>query len=359
MAPAGEGGIPRSGILLRVRHVMGRETKVAFMKQILLTGAVGQIGSELAMALRERYGADRVVATDIRMPSDKTLRDSGPFEFLDVTDPNHITRVMQIYDIETVYHLAAVLSATGETRPNVAWQVNMTGLYNMLEAARQYKCSLFFPSSIGAFGKNTPKDNTPQDTIQRPDTMYGVTKVAGELLCDYYHKRFGLDTRGVRFPGLISYVAEPGGGTTDYAVEIFYQAIKHKRYTCYLDRDTYLDMMYMPDALRAMINLMEADGARLIHRNAFNITAMNFTPDQLAAEIKKHISEFTIDYEVDPVRQEIADSWPNYMDDSAAREEWGWEPKYTIGNMTADMLEKLSSRSGSTEEETATSSKSD
>ena len=311
------------------------------MKQILVTGAVGQIGSELTTALRERYGTDTVVATDIRMPSDRALRDNGPFEFLDVLDPHHITRVMAIYDIGTVYHLAAVLSATGESRPNIAWQVNMNGLYNMLEAARQYHCALFFPSSIGAFGPSTPKQNTPQDTLQRPDTIYGVTKVAGELICDYYHKRFGLDTRGVRFPGLISYETEPGGGTTDYAVEIFYEATKHKKYSCYLREDTSLDMMYMPDAVRSMIDLMEADASKLIHRNAFNIAAMNFTPAGIAIEIKKHIPEFEISYTVDPVRQAIADSWPDFMDDSAAREEWGWKPEFTLETMTADMLAKI------------------
>ena len=220
----------------------------------------------------------------------------------------------------------------------------MNGLYNILEAARQYKCSLFVPSSIGAFGPSTPLDNTPQDTIQRPETMYGVTKVAGELLCDYYFKRFGLDTRGVRFPGLISHKTEPGGGTTDYAVEIFYEALKHGKYTCYLRKETSLDMMYMPDALDAMINLMEADPDSLVHRNAFNVSAMNFTPAQLAKEIQKHIPEFEIDYEIDPVRQEIADSWPNYMDDSAARKEWGWNPSYLIDTMTTDMLDQLSHR---------------
>ena len=319
------------------------------MKQILVTGSVGQIGSELVTELRARYGADKVVATDIRMPDDIALRDNGPFEFLDVLDPHHITRVMQIYDIGTVYHLAAVLSAIGESRPNVAWQINVNGLYNMLEAARQYHCSLFFPSSIGAFGPSTPKNNTPQDTLMRPDTIYGVTKVAGELICDYYHKRFDLDTRGVRFPGLISYVAEPGGGTTDYAVDIFYQAIKHKRYTCYLRADTRLDMMYMPDAVRSMIDLMEADASKLKHRNAFNIAAMNITPEQLAAEIKKHIPEFEIDYEIDPVRQAIADSWPDYMNDSAAREEWGWKHEYNLDNVTIDMLEKLAARQAAVE----------
>lgn len=314
------------------------------MKQILVTGAVGQIGSELTTALREHYGEDRIVATDIRLPADVELRDSGPFEFLDVLDPHHITRVMQRYDIGTVYHLAALLSAIGESRPNIAWQVNLNGLYNILEAVRQYDCALFFPSSIGAFGKSTPKENTPQDTIQRPDTIYGVTKVAGELVCDYYFKRFGVDARGLRFPGLISYEAEPGGGTTDYAVEIFYEAVRHKKYTCYLRNDTYLDMMYMPDAIRAMIELMEADASRLEHRNAFNLTAMNFTPAQLAEKIRGHIAEFEMTYAVDPVRQAIADSWPDYMDDSCAREEWGWKPKYDIETMTADMLDKLSKK---------------
>lgn len=312
------------------------------MKQILVTGAIGQIGSELVSALRQRYGADKVIATDIRMPNDKELRDGGPFEFLDVTDSNHITRVMSMYDIGTIYHLAAVLSAIGESRPNIAWQINMNGLYHVLEAARQYKCQIFFPSSIGAFGPGTPQDNTPQDTIQRPETIYGVTKVAGELLCDYYYRRFSLDTRGVRFPGLISYVAEPGGGTTDYSVSIFYEAIRHKKFTCYLRPNTSLDMMYMPDALRAMIELMEADGSKLVHRNAFNVTAMSFNPEQLAAEIRAHVPGFVMEYEIDPVRQAIADSWPNSMDDSAAHMEWGWKPQYDVHAMTADMIKEIS-----------------
>ncbi|MBN2227029.1 MAG: L-threonine 3-dehydrogenase [candidate division Zixibacteria bacterium] len=314
------------------------------MEKILITGAIGQIGSELTMALRERYGKENVIATDIRMPTDVDLRDQGPFEFLDCLDPHHITRVMQIYQVDTIYHLAAILSAVGEAKPNQAWMVNVNGLYNILEAARQYHCALFVPSSIGAFGRSTPKDKTPQDTIQRPDTMYGVSKVTGELICDYYHKRFGLDSRGVRFPGLISYETEPGGGTTDYAVEIFFEALKHKKYTCYLKEDTSLDMMYMPDAITAMIQLMEADPSRLKHRNAFNVTAMNFTPAQLAEEIRKHIPEFEIEYSVDPIRQEIADSWPNSLDDSAAREEWGWNPKYSMAALTKDMLDKITER---------------
>jgi nucleoside-diphosphate-sugar epimerase len=312
------------------------------MKKILVTGAIGQIGSELTLELRKRYGETNVIATDIRMPADTELRDSGPFEFLDCTDPHHITRVMSIYRVDTIYHLAAVLSAIAEIKPGQAWQVNMDGLYNFLEAARQYQCSLFFPSSIGAFGNSTPKKNTPQDTIQRPDTIYGVTKVAGELICDYYFKRFNLDTRGLRFPGLISYATKPGGGTTDYAVKMFIDSIKHKSYRCYLRENTYLDMMYMPDAIRAMIELMEADPANLIHRNAFNICAMNFTPAQLADEIKKHIHDFEVIYKVDPNRQKIADSWPDSMDDSAARSEWDWKPRYNLESMTVDMLEKIS-----------------
>jgi len=318
------------------------------MKNILVTGALGQIGSELVAALRAQYGDSNVIATDIRMPRDIGLRDSGPFEFLDCTDPNHITRVMQIFQIDTVIHLASLLSAVAETRPNQAWQINVNGLYNMLEAARQYKCALFFPSSIGAFGHLTPKYKTPQDTIQRPDTMYGVTKVTGELLCDYYYKRFSVDTRGLRFPGLISYQTEPGGGTTDYAVKIFYEAIKHKRYTCYLKSDTSMDMMYMPDALRAVMELMECDPSRLVHRNAFNVTAMAFTPAELAAAIQRHIPEFKIDYSIDQVRQDIADSWPDLLDDSAAREEWGWRPQYDLPRMTDEMIlrvaEKLKTR---------------
>lgn len=323
------------------------------MKKILVTGALGQIGSELTMALRTQYKDREVIATDIRMPSDEHLRDSGPFEFLDCTDPNHITRVMQRFDIGTIYHLGALLSAVSEMKPNTAWHINVNGLYHILEAARQYKCAIFFPSSIGAFGPTTPKTDTPQDTIQRPDTMYGITKVTGELLCDYYFKKFNVDCRGLRFPGLISYETEPGGGTTDYAVEIFYEAVKHKHYVCYLRENTSLDMMYMPDALRAMIELMEADGSRLVHRNAFNVTAMSFTPSQLAREIQKHIPQFGMEYSVDPVRQGIADSWPDNMDDSAARREWGWKPKYTLEAMTKDMIARISERVGMPAEQKA------
>ncbi len=327
------------------------------MKTILVTGAVGQIGSELTIALRKKYGESKVVATDIRMPTDSDLRDSGPFEFLDCLDPHHITRVMQIHNADTIFHLAAILSAVGETKPNQAWQINVNGLYNMLEAARQYHCNLFFPSSIGVFGPTTPKKNTPQVTIQRPRTMYGVSKLTGELLCDYYQMRFGLDTRGLRFPGLISYETEPGGGTTDYAVEIFYEAIKHKKYTCYLKPDTSLDMMYMPDAIRAMIELMEANPLKLKHRNAYNITAMNFTPEQIAAEIRKSIPGFEIEYQIDPARQAIADSWPDYMDDSIARQEWGWKPVYNLSLMTSDMLSKLAGKFHRTKKQSSKKSK--
>jgi nucleoside-diphosphate-sugar epimerase len=230
---------------------------------------------------------------------------------------------------------------TAEEKPHIAWHLNMDGLYHVLETARSTGCQVCFPSSIGAFGPGTPRDHTPQDTIQRPTTMYGVTKVAGELLCDYYHRRFGVDARGLRFPGLVSYVAPPGGGTTDWAVAMFYEAILHGHYTCFLSADSQLDMMYMPDALRAIVTLMEADPKRLRHRNAFNVTAMQFTPAGLAAEIRQHLPGFEIEYKADPVRQAIADSWPRSMDDSAAREEWGWEARYGLADMTRDMLEKL------------------
>lgn len=311
------------------------------MNTILITGALGQIGSELTVTLRKKYGENSVIATDIRMPSDLKLRDSGPFEFLDVTDEHHITRVMQQHKVDTIYHLGAILSAIGESRPGIAWQVNMGGLYNMLEAARQYHCKMFFPSSIGAFGPSTPKENTPQMPVMRPETMYGVTKVSGELLCDYYYQRFGVDTRSLRFPGLISYETEPGGGTTDYAVEIFFDAIKHKKYTCYLRGDCSLDMMYMPDAIKSLVEIMEADGKKLVHRNAYNISAMSLTPEMLAGEIRKHIPEFEINYEIDPVRQAIADSWPDSIDDSVARKEWGWKHDYDLPTLVKDMLDKI------------------
>jgi len=315
------------------------------MRKIMVTGACGQVGSELVPALRYRYGKDNVIATGHKTNPSEELLNSGAFHFIDCTDINSIGEIVRRYNVGTIYHLTAVLSAKAETNPQLAWNVNINGLYNVLEVAREYKCAVFTPSSIGAFGPTTPLDNTPQDTIQRPNTMYGVTKVAGELLCDYYYKRFGVDTRGVRWPGLISYVTPPGGGTTDYAVEIYYAAIKHRRYTdCFIKEGTYMDMMYMPDAIKSAIDIMEADPSRLKHRNAYNVAAMSFAPEDIVNEIKKHIPDFVIGYKVDPVRQAIAESWPNNMDDSTAREEWGWKPEYDLATMTKDMLEKLSAK---------------
>ena len=292
--------------------------------------------------LRDRYGAEHVVASDIRMPP--AGDGSGPFEYVDCTEGRQLDSVVRRHEVGTIYHLAALLSAVAEAKPQVAWHVNMGGLYRMLEVARQHRCAVFQPSSIGAFGPSTPKSATPQDTIQRPTTMYGVTKVSGELLCDYYAARFELDTRGLRLPGLISSEAPPGGGTTDYAVEMFHHALRYGHYTCYLRPDTALDMMYLPDALRAMVELMEADGGRLVHRNAFNVASMSVTPDDLAASIARHVPGFRIDYDVDPVRQAIADSWPSSIDDSAARAEWGWQPQYDLERTTVEMLSVLTAR---------------
>ncbi len=314
------------------------------MKRILVTGSVGQIGSELTPRLREIYGNANVIAGVNRTQPTGELKESGPLAPVDCTDIKQVDEVVKKHKVDTIIHLAAVLSAVAEAKPHLAWGVNINGLYNVLEVAREHECAVFTPSSIGAFGLSTPLDNTPQDTIQRPNTMYGVTKVTGELLCDYYHKRFGVDTRGVRYPGIISSVTLPGGGTTDYAVEIFYEAIKHKKYACYIEAGTFLDMMYMPDAIKAAIELMEASPEKLKHRNAFNVTAMSFDPEIIAAEIRKHIPEFTMAYEVDPVRQAIAESWPNNMDDSCAREEWGWSPDYQLPAMTKDMIEKLTKK---------------
>jgi nucleoside-diphosphate-sugar epimerase len=311
------------------------------MKKILITGALGQIGSELTPFLRKRYKNENVVASDIKPRAEGIIHQDGPFEPIDCLDAPEIYSAVKKYKIDTVFHLAAILSASGEKNPQLAWKVNINGLYNVLEIAREYKCAVFTPSSIAAFGPSTPKDSTPQETIQRPTTIYGLTKVTGELLCDYYYFKYKIDTRGVRFPGIISYLTLPGGGTTDYAVEIFYQALKYKKYTCFLDKNTSLDMMYMPDALKAVVNLMEADSSKLKHRNAYNITAESFTPEELAQEIKKYIPDFEMKYKVDPMRQAIADSWPNQLDDSAAREDWGWSPDYNLKAMTKDMLEKL------------------
>ncbi|AJK89516.1 MULTISPECIES: L-threonine 3-dehydrogenase [Lysinibacillus] len=307
------------------------------MKKIMVTGALGQIGSELVEKLRSIYGEDNILATDIR----KLDHTEGPFEILDVTDGQRMHDLAKDFGADTMMHLAALLSATAERNPLLAWNLNMGGLMNALEVSRELNMQFFTPSSIGAFGPSTPKEDTPQDTLQRPTTMYGVNKVAGELLCDYYFSRFGVDTRGVRFPGLISYVTPPGGGTTDYAVEIFYEAIEQGKYTSYIQEGTYMDMMYMPDALQAIVDLMEADGSKLVHRNAFNITAMSFEPSQIAAEIKKHLPNFTTNYQVDPVRQAIADSWPNSINIEAAQKEWGFKAEYDLSKMTVDMLEKL------------------
>ncbi|MFQ5718788.1 MAG: L-threonine 3-dehydrogenase [Acidobacteriota bacterium] len=316
------------------------------MGKILVTGALGQIGSELTPALRASHGADNVVASDIRIGPGQPLDRNGPFEVVDCTRISQLSRVVRRHDVRTIYHLAALLSAVAEEKPHVAWDINMGGLYRVLEVARQARCAVFHPSSIGAFGPSTPRNRTPQDTIQRPTTMYGVTKVAGELLCDYYHHRFGVDTRGVRFPGLISHVQLPGGGTTDFAVEMFYAAIRHGSYTCFVRPDTRLDMMYMPDAVKASMDLMEADASRLVHRNAFNLTAMNFTAAELASAIREEMGTFEVTYDVDPVRQAIADTWPRCVDDSAARAEWDWRPSFDLPAMTKDMLTHLRDRIG-------------
>ncbi len=314
------------------------------IKRILVTGACGQIGSELTLALRERYGGENVVATGRKTQPSEALGASGPFEFIDVAQRETVEQVVQKYHIDTIVHMAAILSAVGEQKPHLAWDVNINGLYNVLEVARERELTqVFCPSSIAVFGPETPRDDTPQETILRPKTMYGVTKVAGELLCDYYVRRFGVDARGVRYPGIISSETLPGGGTTDYAVEIFYKAIETGRYTCFLREDTVLPMMYMPDCIKATMDLMEADFEQLTHHADFNLAAFSFSPAELAAEIRKHIPGFTVEYEPD-FRQQIADSWPKSIDDSAAREEWGWQPGYDLASMTVDMLDKLQKR---------------
>jgi nucleoside-diphosphate-sugar epimerase len=314
------------------------------MSKILVTGAVGQIGSELTVELRSRYGADNVVATGHRTKPSADLCESGPFEFIDVTRRETLEAVVDRYQIDTIYHMAAVLSVVGEQKPHLAWNVNINGLYNVLEVARERRLArVFCPSSIAVFGPGTPQDHTPQETILRPTTMYGVSKVAGELLCEYYVRRLGVDVRGVRYPGIVSSETLPGGGTTDYAVAIFYEAIANKRYTCFVREDTVLPMMYMPDCIKGTIDLMEADFERLKHHADFNMASMTFSAGELAAEIKKHIPEFEIEYEPDD-RQAIADSWPRSIDDSAARVEWGWQPEYDLAAMTADMLDVLGKR---------------
>ena len=309
------------------------------MKRILIVGAGGQIGSELTTYLRKIYGDANVIATDVR--ECPALAEQGPFEVLDALDITAMASIVSRYRIDTIFNLVALLSAVGEKNPQLAWKINIGALTNSLEVARDRKCAVFPPSSIGAFGPSSPKDKTPQDTVMRPTTMYGVCKVTGELMGDYYHTRFGVDARSVRFPGLISNVTLPGGGTTDYAVEIYYEAIRNGRFTCPVPSDVYMDMMYMPDALRACVELMEADPAKLVHRNSFNIASMSFTPEIICAEIRKRMPDFTMDYDVDPVKESIARSWPNSLDDTCAREEWGWKPEWDLSRMTDDMLEHI------------------
>lgn len=317
------------------------------MKKILVLGSGGQIGSELTVRLREVYGGTNVVATDLNPERlTKQIQETGPIGKIDACDAKQIAEIVDKYDIDAIYNLVAILSATAEKNPMLGWNVGMGALINCLEIAREKKCALFTPSSIGAFGPSTPLDGTPQDTIQRPQTIYGVTKVTGELLGDYYYKRFGVDARSVRFPGLISYVTPPGGGTTDYAVNIYYAAVKGEDFVCPLKKGTLLDMMYMPDALNAAINIMEADPSKLIHRNSFNVTAMHFDPEEIYNEVKKHFPSFKMTYEVDDVMQSIADSWPNWMDDSCARQEWGFKPEYDLPKMTEDMIAKLKVKFG-------------
>lgn len=312
------------------------------MKKILIVGAGGQIGSELTVFLRGLYGASNVIAADLR--ESPQLSGTGPFVVMDALDSGSFGRVVRENDIDTIFNLVALLSATGERDPQLAWKINIGALMNSLEIARECKCALFTPSSIGAFGESSPKDQTPQDTVMRPNTIYGVCKVTGELLSDYYFHRFGVDTRSVRFPGIISNVTLPGGGTTDYAVEIFYEAVKSGRFTCPIPADVYMDMMYMPDALNACVELMEADPAKLVHRNSFNIASMSFNPEELKAEISKHIPGLTMTYDIDPVKEKIARSWPNSLDDTCARAEWGWKPVWNIETMVVDMLEKVKAK---------------
>lgn len=316
------------------------------MKNILIIGATGQIGSELTMLLRKNYSGN-VVAGYIPGAEPKgELKESGPSAIVDITNPQQIADAVSKYQVDTIYNLAALLSAVAENKPQLAWKIGLGGLFNTLEVAREKQCAVFTPSSIGSFGPGTPKDKTPQDTVQRPKTMYGVTKISGELLSDYYFTRFGVDTRSVRFPGLISYVTPPGGGTTDYAVDIYYSAAKGEKFVCPIAEGTYMDMMYMPDALRAAVEIMEADPSKLVHRNSFNIASMSFEPNTIYQNIRKYLPEFEMQYQVDPLRQAIAESWPNSLDDTCAREEWGWKPEYDLDAMTQDMLAKLKERFG-------------
>lgn len=310
------------------------------MKRILITGAYGQIGTELSSYLRDIYG-EHFVVTSHFVDKGREESKTGKFEVIDVTQMDHIERAVITHDIDTIIHLAAVLSAKAEKRPHASWRVNMDGLTNVLEVALKHGLQVFHPSSIGAFGPSSPQDHTPQICIQRPTSIYGVSKVAGEILSDYYVHTLGVDVRGLRFPGLVSYVALPGGGTTDYAVDIYYQALKYGKYTSYLREDTYLDMMYMPDALKSIVQLMETDKNKLHHYNAYNVSAMSICPKDMEHSIRKFIPDFKIDYEIDPVRQAIADSWPNSLDISEAQNDWGFNPEYNLDRMTEDMLKRL------------------
>jgi nucleoside-diphosphate-sugar epimerase len=317
----------------------GRKTR-----KILVTGATGQIGSELTLELRKKYGGDNVIAVGHSKKPSHKLFESGPFESVDASQRKSLEEIVEKYCVDTVYHLAAILSATGEQNPQLAWKVNMESLYNVLEIARERSLfRVFWPSSIAAFGPNAPRVRTPQVTVLTPGTMYGVTKVAGELLCNYYFLKFSVDVRSLRYPGIISTEALPCGGTTDYAVAIFYEAIKNKAYTCFVREDTILPMMYMPDCVKATVDLMEADLHRVKRHDGYNVTGMSFSAGELASEIKKYIPEFRCDYKPD-FRQKIADSWPMSIDDSMARRDWGWKPTYDLASMTSDVLEKLSKR---------------